>query len=53
MTTGRLPRSPRPMPEDPRELARVMFRQADRKLEEKLGEPLEEVLRVRRVKRKN
>ena len=40
MTTGKLPRSPRPMPEDPRELALAMFRSADRKLEEKQGRPL-------------
>ena len=52
MTTGKLPRSPRPMPEDPQELARAMFRQADRKLEDKLGEPLEEVRRARRLKRR-
>ena len=48
MTTGKLPPSPRPMLGDPRELARAMFRQADRKL----GEPLEGVRRARRVKRK-
>ena len=50
MTSGKVPRSPRPMPMDPRELARAIFRQADRKLEEKLGEPLDEVRRVKRKK---
>ena len=40
MTTRKIPRSPRPMPDDPRELAHAMFRKADRDLEKKLGRPL-------------
>ncbi|MCY4474799.1 MAG: hypothetical protein OXC83_05120 [Chloroflexi bacterium] len=37
-----------PMPEDPKVLARAMFRQADRELEKKLGMSKEEVKKKRK-----